>query len=399
MKKAIVLLLALALIGGAAFAQDATISGYGQAKWGYNLNNDMHGFTNSYGLEVNLPLIDAATKSSTGEGVYGTASVTDLTVNIYLDAKDGTAIFDASDATVSAAIKAGDLTTTIYTQPSLSLNNASHFSPWKDDDADYSDYGIRFNPTVGGGLTFAYALGEMGTFTAKLASIGDATTYASDQYAFTGGIVLTPVELATVTLGGGYNLADKLMGATVKVALAPAEGITAYVAADLSKADAVDATFDGRFNVAAALGTLSIGADVNYAKAAADTLDGKFMLTSTETVPGLTASVGVYAMDLLADPANDPMVLGFADSISYKISLSETTYIKPYQKAAFDLSKADNKLYLSVGASAMFFANTTFTLDYTAGSLTNKAFPGAGFVATGNEEDLGKISLTAKITF
>jgi hypothetical protein len=394
MKKAIVLLLALAILGGAVFAQEASISGYGQVKWGYNLNNDMHGFTNSYGLTIDVPLNTNTSASSTGEGVYGTASATNVVINVSVDDDvAGTPGFDDLDATVSAKIIAGALTTTIYSKPSLSLNNASHFGPWKDDDADYADHGVRFNPTVGGGLTFAYALADLGTFTAKLASRGDATAYADDMYAFTGGIVLTPVELITLTLGGGYDMETKAAGATAKVALAPAEGITSYVGFDLYLPDGADAQYDGRFNVTAAFGKLAITADANYKEMGTKTLDAKLAIVDSGSVPGLSASVAVFAMDLLAEPANDPMFIGLANSVSYQFDLSETTYVKPYEKAVYDL--ANEMLYLSAGASAKLIDNTVFTLDYTSGTLVNQAFP-AGMVGS---QDKGKITFTTKITF
>lgn len=403
MKKAFVLLLALAVLGGAVFAQEASISGYGQVKWGYNLNNNMHGFTNSYGLEIDLPLNTNTSAASTGEGVYGAASVTGVTINVSVDDDvEGVPTFDALDATLTAKIVAGDLTTTIYNKPSLSLNNASHFGPWKDDNADYSDVGIRFNPAVGGGLTFAYPIADLGTFTFKLASHGDATAYASDKYKFTGGIVLTPVELLTLTLGGGYDTFNKDIGATVKVALAPAEGITAYFAGDFYKQDAIDAKYDGRFNLAAKFGGITVGADVNYKNFTTvftDVLDAK--LSVSGTVDALTFSAAVFAMDLLADPANDPMFIGVAESISYKIALDGTNHITPYQRAVLDLSKADNKLYIKAGVNAALIPNTLFTLDYTAGTLTNKAFPNStpGFVNAGTDADKGYLTFTAKVSF
>lgn len=400
MKKAIVLLLALAMVA-MAFAQPAAdITGYGQVTWGYNLNNNMHGFTNAYGLTVNVPLVDGASKAVTGEGNYGKASVTELTINLLLEAIDGVAAFEASDATVSAAIVTGPLTTTIYSKPSLKQNNANHFSPWKDTDADYSNNGLYFSPAVGGGLTFAYSLGEMGSVTGKLASIGDATTYASDQYAVAGGLTLTPAKIVTIAAGGAFDLGTSNAGGTVKVSLAPADGITAYVAADLVLPSGGTMTYDGRFNVAAVFGKTTVSADAYYAdNGTVTTLDGALKVVDSGTVAGLTASAAVYAMGLLADPANDPMLLGVADSIAYKISLSDKTYVTPYQKAAFDMSKASDKLYLSIGANAVLIANTTFTVDFTAGSMTNKAFPGAGFVATGTETDKGKLTLKAKVAF
>lgn len=396
MKKAFALILALVAV--AAFAQEASITGYGKAAWAFNLDTQLHGFTNSYGLTVNIPLLDDATKEATGEGVYGKASVTGLTINVYLDAVGGTASFDPSDATLSAAIVTGALTTTIYSAPSLSLNNASHFSPWRDDDADYSYVGTRFNPAVGGGLTFAYLLGDLGTFTAKIASATAGATN-DDTYAFTGGIVLTPIELVTLTLGGGFDNTTKNAGATVKAAFAIAEGISSFVASDLFFPDGADMEFDGRFNVAATFGTTTVTADAYFQDTALITnkLDFGLKVADTGIVEGLSATVGVYAMDLLADPAHDPMFLGFADSLSYKAMLDDVNYVKPYQYAAYDL--VDTNLYLKIGVEAKLIANTIFDLNWTAGSTTNKGFPGTGFVATGLDTTDGVITVSAKVSF
>jgi len=403
MKKAIVLLLALMLVG-AIFAEDSkvtySVSGDGWVKWGYNLETNNHGFNNGYDLEADISLgtIAASKAGAEGETVYGKVSLSALDINLSVDAQDTAPAFDTPDTTISASIVAGPLTVGVYTAASLTQNNASHFAPYQDDDGDWdgaSDMGVYPTAYRKGSLKATYSLGTMGSVYGTIASLGDwaAGGLVNDNYAVAAGASLTPVSMLTVALGGFYDLEWSDMGFTTKVTVKPVDGVSAFVALDGFMPDGGDLAMDAAVNVAATFGKTTIGADVWYADGTANSthaaspssrvwtydgrLDAKVSIADTGTVENLAASVALYAIDVMADPAHDPMLIGVADSISYKIALSDTTYVTPYQKAVYDLGVADDNLYLSVGANAMLFANTLFTVDYTMNKKNNLSFPGA----------------------
>jgi len=88
MKKAIVLLLALAILGGAAFAWDPTvvISGAAGVTWGMDLNTNKTGFTaDTTNLVATLKIATgSATKGSADDGeVYGMIEVSGVQFNMY----------------------------------------------------------------------------------------------------------------------------------------------------------------------------------------------------------------------------------------------------------------------------------------------------------------------------
>jgi hypothetical protein len=212
--------------------------------------------------------------------------------------------------------------------------------------------------------------------------------------------------LITVTASGAYDSSTKDMGAAAKVSLALAEGISAFVASDFSIPDVGDMSMEFAANVAATFGMTSVGVDGYFLdNGTTQTLDAKFMVSDKGTVPGLTASLGVFGMDLLADPAKDPIWFGLGNALTYKVVLSDTMYITPYQKAIYDFAKTATglrePLYLSVGTTMNLIANTLFTIDYTMGAYLNKAFPGGTFTKTyaGVDADKGRITVTAKVSF
>jgi carbon monoxide dehydrogenase subunit G len=440
MKKAIVLLLALAMVG-MVFAEGAAYSmtGYGQLKWGYDVNTNKHGFNNSTSFELTFPLVAGATAGASGENVYGKISVTGINLAIYQDGSEGSVIDnydgDGYYDTLEAKIVAGDAYVKIASAPTLRQNNASHFSPFADADADYLDRGVADTITTKGGFTVGYSLGELGSVSAMIASIGDwvgaaatddvygwvdadddpttaptwgvetagtAAVAANDKYAAAFGLTLTPVEMVTITGGFQYDMASEGAGATVKVALAPMTGVTAYVAADLDMPKSpAKMQMDVRGNVAATFGKTTVGADVYYKDVGttAKVLDAKLAVSDSGTVANLTGGLSVYAMQLIADPAKDPMWLGVAENVAYKVALTDATYVKPYQALVYDLSKTTNNMYFKVGAEAKLMANTLFTLQYVAGKYGNKTFPGGGFVTTGMDTDKGLLTFTTKISF
>jgi hypothetical protein len=99
MKKALAILLALALVAGAAFAEEPAydLSGSASLTWGYDLDTEAHGFTNASSASLSFPL--GATSGSKGEeAITGMISISEFTVDIV----DGA--LDATNGSVTAKI-------------------------------------------------------------------------------------------------------------------------------------------------------------------------------------------------------------------------------------------------------------------------------------------------------
>ena len=80
MKKALVILLAIFMVG-AAFAEDVvapTFSGSVSATWGYNFQDEASGFKNESDVVVTFPLATFGNKAQGGEGMYGEIIVKDF---------------------------------------------------------------------------------------------------------------------------------------------------------------------------------------------------------------------------------------------------------------------------------------------------------------------------------
>jgi hypothetical protein len=401
MKKAIVLLLALMLVG-AVFAEDSkvtyTVSGDGWVKWGYNLDTSKHGFNNGYDLEadINLGTIAASKAGAEGDTVYGKVSLTGLDINLSVDAQDTAPAFDEPDTTISASVVAGPVTFGIYTAPGVNFNQAQMFSPWKDSDADWADpkY-VRPAVTTAGGFTTTYTLGTLGSVYLKLASIGDwATATGDDKYAVAAGLTLTPVEkLLTITGGGLYDMKSKNAGVSGKVAVAAGD-LAANAAIDVSLPNGADMLMDisGMVEYKLMEGKDKVGAYVYMLPQTVGTnlkqLNAKLMITDAGGfVDGLALTLGVYAIDVL-----DTAKIAVADSLSYTLKLDNGT-VKPYQKLVFDVD-GTNTMYLSLGVEAKVIKNTTITLDYTDGGTANKAYPNGMVTATD-----GIVSLKVLVAF
>jgi hypothetical protein len=83
MKKALAILLALALVAGAAFAQEPayTLTGSASLTWGINLDTEAHGFTNAAAAKLVFPL-GAKGDKKTGEPITGEITISEFKVGI-----------------------------------------------------------------------------------------------------------------------------------------------------------------------------------------------------------------------------------------------------------------------------------------------------------------------------
>ena len=233
-----------------------------------------------------------------------------------------------------------------------------------------------------------------------------AAASANDMYVFGFNTTLTPIEMLTLTFGALYNADNKYLGLTARASAKPMAGLTVVAAMDATKVDTADMLMDIFGSVAYAFNdaknTFSVEtyfANKNATTSGEPRMDLAAKFADKEgLIPGLTLDLAVFAVDLLIDPAFDPMKLAIAEKLSYKVALDGDDYLRPYQAFATDLN--GEKTYFRIGVDAALVTNTLFTLDYTAGSILDDVL-GNGFVsnAAGTEIAKGVFKFTTKISF
>ena len=87
MKKAFALLLALALVGGAVFAEDVayTLSGSATLTWGYDLNTENHGFTNETEAQLTIDFVGEQSSTHGEEPITGSIMIEDFSIVLDTD--------------------------------------------------------------------------------------------------------------------------------------------------------------------------------------------------------------------------------------------------------------------------------------------------------------------------
>ncbi len=427
MKKAFVLLLALAVIGGAAFAEDAayTLTGSASLTWGYDLDTAAHGFTNAMTSTITLPLVAKGSSSKGEEAITGQIMLKNFAISLKDSAGTDT-ITITSGAVTAKILLPSNLYVAIYGMPTFAVNYATSFAPWVADAFDDTNGLVAPELTAAGGfslgmtgdLSFSLNVGSTNKHTAVAAAPGTATSalyvatgteVAATGVSYTtlaGAAQALPLTAGTVyvkvTAGAaagaapanqymagvnvGYTVADLVtvgakaiygnigadsttIGLGVNVSATPMDGLAVVLATDVSVAavTGLDVMFTADYSLAE---LLSFGAGAYYGKAdiaaAASRLDAKVRL-GLLAVENLTLDVGVDLWDLAANPAINPMLVLVGGNASYKYMLSDATYVKPYAAGGYELN--DEVLALDVGLEAMLFPMTTFKLDFTAGKL------------------------------
>jgi hypothetical protein len=418
MKKVIVLL-ALVVVGAIVFAEaptpDYSFSASVTTKWQYDFDTQLSGFTNDSDISLHFDLLNGVKKSKGGEsGTYGQIDVTNIylgiydmeesgTYNMYNDggsnvvwgpAKDG----DGDNLSVSAKIVSGNLWIGLGKGAYTGDYDNAVLVPLFDSSSGYTN-GSVFEPeiTPDGSLQIGYKLGDFGSVKAVVGAAAAGASNDFDQYIVGFDAALTPVkDVLALTAGFWYNAGNEMWIATGKAAVT-AGSLSANVAIDAAKnytantyqespalyfgtlTDATALAYDISGNITYKLfeGKDSVAIDAYYTEVQGNAVkisypsyqshkgDFGFKFVDAEgIVPGLGFTVGAFIDDMLADPANDPMLFSFAESISYKAALSDATYVKPYEEARYDF--AAEQLYLKVGVEAVLFPNTTLDANFTS---------------------------------
>jgi hypothetical protein len=159
MKKAFMLVAAIALLAAPVFAVDASVSGDVSATFGYNLEESASGFQNAADIEIEIPFIDAASSESIeGDGVYGSITVEDFSLGIINGAESSLDDDDSMTGTITGKIHINDLFIGVYNTPDVDKNFAENFGS-ASQVLDYNNDTATLGAT--GGMSLGYDNGDM----------------------------------------------------------------------------------------------------------------------------------------------------------------------------------------------------------------------------------------------
>lgn len=362
MKKAFALVLALVAV--AAFAQTPSVSADATLTWGFDLDNQTHGFENTYSAEVEIPFV-IGNQEATGEGTYGYLKLSGIVFELQGDPTnpgygfDGTNDSTGYDASLSAKIVSGPLYMTIYGAPSVDLFYAE---PLDDGDVAVELDAAQFGTTLGyDAETFGVGLSIM--------SKDDMFLNVDNEYGMGINVWADLVpELLSIDLTFAYDVMDATdqmgLGFSLPVTVA---GLELTPSVDLDLTSGAAALYDVYVDVAYALeGGLSTGFGVYYSDLDDDLEATVFVESDEFMVAGLYAYADFSIYDVLETAGAGTSSWETSAELNYTHELSEDYYVMPY--AAFSLDSADLTT-LSLGVELAVIANTTFVIDFTSDDL------------------------------
>lgn len=409
MKKALVILLALCVVG-VSFAEDHafTVKANAEMVTGINLNDNSLAFTNDADVVVTVPIIAKQTLTKGAEvEVYGEITIKDLAFEFDTDQTDGNEDtgfrFDGKNAdSVTAKIIAGPLWVQIFGAPGFELNNAQFFKPFYND--SFSDGSLKPNvAATTGGFILGYKM-DLFSIEARIGSHGDydgvEETATDNKFALGAFVSITPMDLIAFNAGFVMStIADSAKGFTLKATLKPITGFELVGAMDASIPATGDMLMDIAASLAYTLENKSVASAAFYMQDVAGH-NGDVQVKFVEDadagfVPVLGASFSVQVYDLLASPAADPINLAVAGAVDYKVALEGDNYAKPYAKFAYELVGED--LFLEAGVELGLIPNTTMTLKYFQGAKADNQVAADPIV--NNADDKGQIQFAVKISY
>lgn len=394
MKKALAILMVLAVVAGAAFADTygneaaVSVSGDATLTWGIDLDADdkqANGFKNAENWEVKIPLLSKQSFTHKSEG-DNYAEITIADAQSFLVSKEDADAFVAGDNTVdnlTAKLVFGAVYVVIEDKPGFKTNNAQLFAPIKNDSWGDSDEegDLTFEPgfDVVGGTKIGYKT-EKFDVAAKIGSFNNWETAGKSQYAVGVDASVTPSDMITASATLNYGMKDRattsdedgefasgVISAGAKVVAKPVEGLTATVALDAGN-DYVATDADGEaydvfaMDVLASVAYKFVEAGVYYASVAtpfASNVDADsglkiagfdkegvaiadaaayLKLTDGDMVENLDAWFTVMAYSFLSDPkyykdtfdVDVTAPISIGTGASYKIVQNDVNYIKPF---------------------------------------------------------------------
>jgi hypothetical protein len=446
MKKAIVLLLALAILGGAVFAEDAayTLSGSASLKWGYDLNTEAHGFTNSASATLIIPFVAEQSSTHGEEAITGSIMIEDFAYVISNDSDE--ALFAAGDVTAKILFP-NSLYLKIASKPSFKVNYAEMFELLTADD-DWEDAELNapeitsaggFTFGMDGDFSFALKVGSTNkhTLTAATDDVWGWVDDDDDPTTVPIWAIVTPAAAAEVAVNkyivgvdAGYKLGDLAafnakfvygpMGATtpviglgLKAAVTPIESLDLVLAADMELTDDAYGLIDLMFTADYEMADLFSFGTGFYAILDTEATSGNNPMAVAKVragllaVENLTFDLGLDLLDVLntLDVADMPMGMIISADVAYKAMLGEENYVKPYLNVAMmpegKLGATviyDKVTTLNVGVETKLIPMTTFKLDFTAGEFDANMATGTSMGSDAGQ-DKGVITFTTKITY
>lgn len=367
MKKFSIVLLALLLAGGFAFAAELALNGEVESSFGLDFDKEEYGF--AYDASVGFDLTWTGEATSSGEGdVYAVITVEDVELNF--------------DETGSAAapfetIDGGDVSATIYGPDwevalgsSTGFGNASSPDMDMDDDTDSADF-VEPSFENGNGLAVTYSGLTVGFDFFYDNDANDDDTMGDDDLMY------------MVTTGYSADLADGLT-AEGKVAVASLSGSTstdffgtlalAYAMDAVAVDAAFDMVYDGSFTFDASASATYTMDDMavmvaGYYESPNGGIDA---LLSVDYTGVEDATIGLWAY--LNDGFNDDLTPSapnsdeelYALAVGADLEYALDDVYTPYASVAYEYSEAASMGYLpvEVGVKAALIDNAAVKLKY-----------------------------------
>lgn len=438
MKKSLILLVVLLLMGALAFAEDVkptwTVSGSAYATVGYDLNVKAGGITNSEGFDFNFAFFPTQTFSKGGEKLYGMIQVADVhfgIINGKWDASNATEADYYSTFADDVKNSSGTITAKVVYDPFYVLISKGvtdmgfNYAANTDGYSDVNFIGLKSLYARSGTLGFGYvskmisarltvlSLGDYATIpaeaqadakdpanfftagTAHAASVSARTANVLNDWAFGLWLNANPIAMLSLDLKGVLDSVLGYAGFGGKITLKPVDMISLVVGAD-AYSDLADAfEMDLAPALTVNLGDDALTASMYYTTNAVAKTDSecdvalKFVEADADKgyIPGVGATVS-FGLNNLVPAA--PAVMTWSLDVLANYTMGAW---KPYAEFKMSANTAATDQMIKVNGGVVFtgIANTAITLDYIATDLTN--------VEPGVYNDKGIFSLKTKISY
>lgn len=417
MRKLSLLIVLFVALGLAAFAEtivEPTITGSATATIGYSLDNESFGIKNETSSSIAITLVDTASDSKGGEGVYGEIQLNDFGISMNTDALSEYDLMaqdeDDGDLTLIDIVSGDDddflgvqLPLTV-TAPSITAkimmaplwiqidSEPGVATADKVADVDTDPSSLDFADDVAGGLTIGLDV-DPAAIQIKLATETDytGTVKASDATIVVGlglGLTAGPAAIDASFMAAVNEddyTADTPMGFGAKVTLDVAPlTITAAVDGEMDTSAGTDIEAGGGLSFALGEGT-SLGADASFLMPAGTDGDLDAKITFAESSgSGMVEPLGLNLSVTLSDITSS--TLGWGVSTDFTFAATDQVTLK----GDFGINSSD-VVNAMVGVDLAMLANTTITLMWDGDDLQEKEAE--------SDHDLGQVTCAIKIAY
>lgn len=433
--------MALALITPMIFAEtygnEAAVAVEGSATllWGYDLNEEAHGFNNKADWKITIPLISKQTFGTKSEGDnYAEINIKDVEYGIQGKKKNTDADWkkfnDGGDRKIggmNAKLVFGEVYVTVFDKPSFETNYAQIFEPIKTD--DYEDEQYKYAAGFEGfGTKIGYDTDDF-DFGIKVASEDpmDRGVETTNKYAFGADATIRAIDNVTVKASVNYanwkNAAGKdgVFGFGAEAEVTAIEDLTITLGFD-SDNNAIDdkgkEAFGWDASLAAEYKFVSAGLYVaspgtpfeGHNKEGEAIMDmGAFVkVTDGDMVDNLSAWAALATYHLLTEKEKFPLPMAFGAGADYKIEMNDVNYLKPFAAIYGNnyFNPVDHKeaakfaTAYELGAEYGLFTNTTVTAKFESGkTVDDKHLFDQAPVNVDSKDDKGYFSLAVKVKY